>query len=156
DTDKLLDFLQHGMSPESRRLRFMTAMPTVPESAAAWLADRDGRNRVALAALDPDDPARLAAIVEYANMPDGPPEVAFSVADRFQGKGLGSTLLSMLATMSVAAGQPVWSCDVLADNPGPMHILAKVGTVHVGDVVRGVRHATVELEPTLLFGLTAQ
>lgn len=157
DTDTLLDFLQNGMSEDSRRLRFMTAMPSVPESAAAWLADRDGESRVALAALDPDDPQRLAAVVEYALLPSGEsPEVAFAVADRFQGKGLGSTLLAMLATMSVAAGQPEWSCDVLADNPGPMHILAKVGTVHPGDVVRGVRHVTVELEPTLLFGASAR
>ena len=40
DTDALRSFLQDGLSEESRRLRFMTPMPSVPESAAAWLARR--------------------------------------------------------------------------------------------------------------------
>lgn len=154
DTEVLLHFLQEGLSEESRRLRFMSPMPTVSPAAAAWLADRDNVERVALAALDPNDPTVVIAVVEYASIPDGPPEVAVAVADAFQGKGIGSNLLRMLATMSLAAGGPVWRCDVLADNDGPLRLLATVGTVELGGVTGGVRSVTVQLDPERLLGTT--
>lgn len=155
DADALHDFLQNELGEESRRLRFMAPMPTVPESAAAWLAARDGHDRVALAALDPGDPSKVVAVVEYAAVPAGPPEVAVAVADRLQGKGIGSNLLGMLATLSLASGQKYWSCDVLADNEGPIRLLERVGTVHLGDVRGGVRAVIVELDPSRLFGMRA-
>jgi acetyltransferase len=155
DTKALHHFLQVGLSEESRRLRFMDPMPVVPQAAAAWLADRDGTNRVALAALDPVDPSIIVAVMEYASYPDGPPEVAVAVADAFHGRGIGSNLLRMLATMSLAAGQPVWRCDVLADNDGPLRLLATVGHVELGGVSGGVRSVTVHLDPDRLLGTTA-
>ena len=156
DTDALHEFLQDGLSEESRRLRFMAPMPSVPESAAAWLADRDGHDRVALAALDPDDPSKIVAVVEYAAVDDGPPEVAVAVADEFHGRGIGTSLLKMLATLTLASGQPEWSCDVLADNEGPLRLLGNVGEVHLGGVTDGVREVTVTLDPKKLFGMNAQ
>jgi RimJ/RimL family protein N-acetyltransferase len=156
DTDALRTFLQDGLSEESRRLRFMSAMPTVPESAAAWLANRDGHDRVALAALDPDDPDKVVAVVEYAAVDGGPPEVAVAVADAFQGQGIGTSLLKMLATLTLASGQTQWSCDVLADNDGPLRLLANVGDVILGGVTDGVRGVTVTLDPKKLFGVHAQ
>lgn len=155
DTDALHEFLQDGLSAESRRLRFMTPMPTVPESAAAWLADRDGHDRVALAALNPDDPSKIVAVVEYASVSEGPPEVAVAVADAFHGQGIGTSLLKMLATLTLASGQPEWSCDVLADNEGPLRLLNNVGEVHLGDVRDGIRAVTVALDPKKLFGMNA-
>jgi RimJ/RimL family protein N-acetyltransferase len=154
DTDALQQFLQEGLSEESRRLRFMSPMPTVPASAAAWLANRDGFDRVALAAMDPVDPTVVVGVVEYATYREGPPEVAVAVADAFQGRGVGSNLLRMLATMSLAAGQPVWRCDVLADNDGPLRLLATVGTVELGSVSGGVRSVEVKLDPHRLLGTT--
>jgi GNAT superfamily N-acetyltransferase len=153
DAPALRDFLQHGLSEESRRLRFMAPMPEVPESAAAWLADRDGHDRVALAALDPYEHESIVGVVEYASQIGGPPEVAVAVADAYQGKGLGKNLLVMLATLSLASGQGDWACDVLADNDGPLRLLSTVGEVHLGEVSKGVRAVTVELEPQRLFGV---
>lgn len=154
DTDVLQRFLQDGLSEESRRRRFMAPMPTVPKAAAAWLADRDGTRRVALAALDPLDPTVLTGVVEYAFVEDGPPEVAVAVADAFQGRGIGKNLLRMLANMSVAAGEMVWRCDVLADNEGPIRLLNAVGEPELGDVNGGVRSVLVELDPHKLMGTT--
>ena len=155
DTEALHEFLQDGLSEESRRLRFMAPMPSVPESAAAWLANRDGHDRVALAALDPEDPETIVAVVEYAAVDGGPPEVAVAVADAFQGQGIGTSLLKMLATLTLASGQTQWSCDVLADNDGPLRLLANVGDVHLGGVTDGVRAVTVTLDPKKLFGMHA-
>lgn len=155
DAPALRRFLQDGLSEESRRLRFMVPMPEVPESAAAWLADRDGHDRVALAALDPYEHDTIVGVVEYASQAEGPPEVAVAVADDYHGKGLGTNLLVMLATLSLASGQNEWSCDVLADNEGPLRLLQTVGEVHLGEVTRGVRAVTVTLDPQRLFGVTA-
>lgn len=154
DTGALYRFLQEGLSEESRLRRFMSPMPKVSPSAAAWLADRDGHDRVALAALDPKDPTIVIAVVEYAFSAEGPPEVAVAVADAYQGRGIGTNLLRMLANMSLAAGQPVWKCDVLADNDGPLRLLAVVGDVELGTVSGGVRSLTVTLDPDRLQGTT--
>lgn len=152
DSAVLHRFLQDGLSEESRVQRFMSPMPNVPTSAATWLANRDGQRRVALAALHPTDSTTLVSVVEYAASLDGPPEVALATADEFQGRGIGTNLLRMLATMSLAAGESAWRGDVLADNEGPLHLLAAVGDVELGAVSAGVRSVTVRLNPTLLYG----
>lgn len=156
DTAALHQFLQNGMSEDSRLQRFMSPMPKVPESAAAWLADRDGQRRVALAALHPEDPTMLVSLVEYAASSEGPPEVALATADEFQGRGIGTNLLRMLATMSLAAGESAWRGDVLADNEGPLHLMAKVGDVELGTVSSGVRSVIVTLDPKRLYGTTVK
>lgn len=155
DTDLLWAFLQYGLSEESRWRRFMAPMPKVPATAAAWLADRDGHDRVALAVLDPVNLGTIVAVVEYAMSPDGPPEVAVAVADDYQGRGIGTNVLSMLATMSLAAGESHWRCDVLADNDAPLRLLAAVGEVELGGVSAGVRSVIVHLDPEKLLGTTA-
>lgn len=155
DTELLWTFLQHGLSEESRRRRFMAPMPQVPTTAAAWLASRDGHSRVALAVLDPVNLGTIVAVVEYAMSPDGPPEVAVAVADDYHGRGIGTNVLSMLATMSLAAGESSWRCDVLADNDAPLRLLAAVGDVELGGVSGGVRSVIVHLDPDKLLGTTA-
>ena len=152
DTAVLHEFLQVGMSEDSRLQRFMSPMPKVPAAAAAWLAARDGQRRVALAALHPEDSSMLVSVVEYAASVDGPPEVALATADEFQGRGIGTNLLRMLATMSLAAGESAWRGDVLADNDAPLHLLARVGDVELGTVTGGVRSVTVYLDPKRLYG----
>jgi ribosomal protein S18 acetylase RimI-like enzyme len=77
-----------------------------------------------------------------------------AVADAYQGKGVGSNLLRMLATMSLAAGEPNWRCDVLADNDAPLRLLATVGAVELGTVSGGVRSVLVHLDPERLLGTT--
>lgn len=153
DTEVLQTFLQDGLGAESRRLRFMTPTPTVPESAAMWLADRDGHDRLALAALDPDDFARIVALVEYARVAGGPPEVAVAVADDYQGQGLGCNLLRMLATMSLAAGESVWQCSMVADNEGAVRVMACVGEIEQAGISGAVRNVLVHLEAHKLLGL---
>ncbi|MCB9411960.1 MAG: GNAT family N-acetyltransferase [Actinobacteria bacterium] len=153
DTEALFDFIQDGLSDDSRYMRFLTPMPTVPESAATWLADRDGHDRMALAALDPDDFGHIVAVVEYARVPEGQPEVAVAVADDYQGQGLGCNLLRMLATMSLAAGEPVWQCSMLADNEGSVRVMECVGDIEQVGISDAIRSVLVHLDPDRLLGL---
>ncbi len=154
DTEVLRRFLQEDLSDESRNRRFFSPMPTVPATAAAWLANRDGRDRMALAALDPNDLTHIVALVEYALVPDGPPEVAIAVADAYQGQGIGSNVLRMMATMSLAAGEPNWQCSMLANNDAPLRVLASVGDVEQIGITGAVRSVTVHLDPSRLLGTT--
>jgi RimJ/RimL family protein N-acetyltransferase len=154
DTEVLHRFLQEDLSDESRNRRFFAPMTKVPAAAAAWLADRDGHNRMALAALDPTDLSHIVALVEYALQSDGPPEVAIAVADAYHGKGLGGNVLRMMATMSLAAGEPTWQCSMLADNQGPLRVLACVGDIEQCGITGGVRDVKVHLDPSRLLGTT--
>ena len=153
DSAMLHQFLQHGLSDQSRLYRFCTATPQVPVSAADWLARRDGRDRVALIACAPEDPATIAGMVEYAlGGPSPDPEVAFAVADAYQGRGIATQLLRMLATLSLAGGYNRWYASVLSDNTAALATLRTVGKVHATHDGAGSLDVTVTVDPATVLG----
>lgn len=153
DTGMLRRFLSDGLSDESRRTRFQTATPRVPKSAAEWLARRDGQERVALIALDPAHPDRIAGMAEYAYGPGWPdPEVAFAVADAFQRRGIATQLVRMLATLSVAGGHLVWRASMLVENQAALGTLETVGKVTARAVGAGLLDVRVEVDTARIFG----
>ena len=68
DEDLLTEFYAVGLSDESRRLRFLVDSPRVPSSSVHYLADRNGRSKVGLIAVDVDVNGRetIVGVVEYA------------------------------------------------------------------------------------------
>lgn len=147
DADLLHHFYLHGLGDESRRRRFLTPTPRMSATAVNYLADRDGYRKVALAASEPAN-GRIVGVAEYTwnpNLPTSEPEVAYAVADDYQGEGVGGNLLRMLATLSIAGGHNVWTADVLASNGAARHILTKVGNVHVVTVSAGIESLHVDL-----------
>lgn len=150
DSGLLHDFLQNGLSEKSRHDRFLAPEPRISESAANYLADRDGRDRVALVAVDTRGETEvIVGMVEYALIPnsDAPPEVAIAVADDFQGQGIARNLLSMLAVLSIAGGHTVWTGSVLTGNEASLATLRHVGQVQVQGYDSGVAAITITLEP---------
>lgn len=148
DADAVKAFLQHGLSDESRRRRFLTSVPQVRTRVAASLSRRDGHTRVALAGWAGDGAdARIVGIAEYATAPgEAEPEVAVAVADDYQGQAVGTQLLTMLATLSLAGGHTTWTAEVLADNTAVLGLLRRVGHVAAAPASRGERHVTVTLD----------
>ena len=123
-------FLEN-LSEQSKYLRFHQPMPVVRPAVANHLADRDGYERVALIALNPhpegNEEEEIIAMAEYVL--DETPEVAIVVADEWQGKGVGTQILKLLATLSLASGHKVWTAEVLNSNTGVMKLLKTVGKV---------------------------
>jgi GNAT superfamily N-acetyltransferase len=112
DGDALRRFF-HELSPESRRRRFFS--PAEPSAAIIQrLADAHDPDRALTLIVDryvDDGPAeppgkhvRPIATASYLAVRDRVAEVAFTVDDRFQGKGLASMLLERLAVIASQHG----------------------------------------------------
>src|SRR5215471_18956934 len=95
DTRTICAFFQR-LGSESRLRRFHGAKPR--------LADADTRRHSLVAYVEGD--ARPAGVAQLVRERDRctHAEIAFAVADRYQGKGVGRTLVELLAADARAAG----------------------------------------------------
>ena len=98
----ILDVFE-GMSDRSRSARFHGAKPRLSESDLDNLADvgHDGREAVAAVELAT---GRAIGIARYVVDEDGVAEVAYAVADAWQGRGVGRRLIVELARLADARG----------------------------------------------------
>jgi GNAT superfamily N-acetyltransferase len=92
-----------GLSAESRRRRFLQPMPRLPEAMLARLVEVDGRRHLAVVATVDGECAGIARYIALADQP-GTAEVAATVTDRYQGRGIGRLLVDALRPAAVRAG----------------------------------------------------
>jgi acetyltransferase len=119
----LADFFAR-LSPESRRLRFMSAC-TPASQLITTLAGDPG----VVAVLHESDP-RAGAIVGHASVqPDGRhgAEVAFAVSDELRGHGLGRRLVSSSLKLARELGADQASATMLIGNDPMRHLLRTAG-----------------------------
>jgi acetyl coenzyme A synthetase (ADP forming)-like protein len=111
DQEALQRFLA-GLSTESRVFRFFSEVKDLATTARRFV-EVDYRDRHGLVAW------RGGEIVGhgfYALERPGTAEVALTVADALQGKGLGTILLGHLAAAAAAAGISVFEAEVMPEN----------------------------------------
>ncbi len=118
-TDKRL--LSEGfasLSPEARFQRFFAPVLKLGESDLVYLTEVDHRRHEALVAIDPDegDLIGVARYVRTSPHRDREAEVAIVIADEWRGRGLGTALLSRLATRAREEGITHFLAVILADN----------------------------------------
>jgi acetyl coenzyme A synthetase (ADP forming)-like protein len=141
----LLKGLHASLSPESVYLRFFSPRRTLPDAEFEHLANVDYLDRLALVALVDDE---LVAVARYDRLPgDAEAEVAFTVRDDQQGRGIGTILLEHLASAAVAAGIRRFVADTLSENHRMLDLFRKSGFVEHALFEAGVVRVTMELGP---------
>jgi acetate---CoA ligase (ADP-forming) len=117
-----------GLSQESLYRRFH-GLPTVDPRLVAPVLDPDWRERGSLiGAIAGDGGERVVGLASYARLRDPTAaEVAFTVADDFQGRGVGTRLLEQLARRAGKSGVERFVAEVLADNRPMLSVFEDTG-----------------------------
>jgi len=134
------------LGPESRYKRFLAPMPELTDDVVAYLTSVDHHDHEALAAIDPatGEGVGVARFVRLAERPDTA-EAAVTVIDDWQGRGVGTILLGLLAERARAEGIVRFTALLLAENRDMLELLEALGSVRVIDRELG----TVEIEAEL-------
>jgi len=129
DIDRLYDLFGR-LSAESVHSRFFSPIRRPPVSFMLRLAAVDHMRREALVALEDD---RIVAVARY-DAPAGAheAEIAVTVADDWQHRGVGRRLAKQLACLAVHSGYDAFTATMLPDNRaalGLVHRLSPDATV---------------------------
>lgn len=142
DAGLLLRF-HRALSPETTRLRYFTVHPELrPEELFRFThVDHDVRE-----ALVATCNRQIVAVGRYDRTPDtASAEVAFVVADDWQGRGLGTLLFRGLATRAVAHGITTFLAVTLGENRKMLQVLQDLGLPLHTSYVDGMVHAVVDI-----------
>jgi GNAT superfamily N-acetyltransferase len=145
DKERLREGLAR-LSPESRHRRFLAPMHELDSAALRYLTEVDHRDHEAIVALDTDGGhgVGVARFVRHRDRFEAA-EAAVTVADDWQGRGLGTLLLEVLAARAREEGITRFTALMLARNEDMMALLERLGPVHVLNREAG----TVEVEAVL-------
>jgi GNAT superfamily N-acetyltransferase len=127
------------LSPESRYRRFLTPMPRLSDSTVRHLTDIDHRDHEAVIALDESGTEALgiARYVRDAERRDAA-EVAVTVVDEWQGRGLGTLLLDALVALAREDGIHTFTAWMLESNAEMMDLFQHLGPVRIVERDAGV------------------
>src|SRR5581483_5053062 len=137
DADAVLEFFA-SLSDRSRYLRFHGFPALGPKLVEPFL-DPDWDERGALAGwLE----GRMVALANFVRLRDPRrAEVAFTVADDYQGRGVGTRLLEQLAALAADAGIEQFVAEVMPDNRNMLVVFRDAGF----DVTRELDGGSVEV-----------
>lgn len=137
------------LSEESKFHRFLAPVPKLTEHMLDQLVDNvDGVHHVALVLFvlpqqAPDAPAGIARIARYPGSPSEA-DVAVTVLDEWQGRGVATALLASLMRVRPAEVTKIVT-EVSADNPASLAMLRRLGETDVTPAGTGCLHVVVHL-----------
>jgi acetyl coenzyme A synthetase (ADP forming)-like protein len=140
-TDELSLFtLLKSLSDESRWMRFYSS---ASDSALGAEAHREAYldHTFGLLAFSGAE-ERVVGHAFYAVVDEHRAEVAFTIANDFQGHGLGTMLLGQLAAVAAANGIQVLEADVVAANHAMLHVFRASGFPIEVEATAGQLHVT--------------
>lgn len=116
------------LSAESRSLRFLTSKSKLSPAELRYFTEVDHHDHEAIGAVDRAD-GRGLGVARYIRNPDDPQaaEVAVVVIDDWQGRGLGTELLSQLVRRAHQEGIRRFTALVAVDNAGVTRLLQSMG-----------------------------
>ncbi len=137
DAPGLLAFFER-LSDRSRYLRFH-GFPALGPALVEPVLDPDWDERGALVGSLGDN---IVALANYARLRDRrAAEVAFTVEDAYQGRGIGTRLLEQLAAIAAEVGIAEFVAEVLPDNRNMLDVFVNAGF----DIVRELEGGSVEV-----------
>ena len=152
DTERLCAF-HAGLSADSIIFRFFHLMPTLSEQDAEHFTHVDYQNRMALVATTIlDGSEQIIGVVRYESLGSSRAEVAFVVADQWQGHGIATILLHLLAMYARTHGFNMFVAVTMGNNTRMLEVLRHAGFPHtlryVGGDIEAELDITVPPQPT--------
>ena len=133
------------LSEESRYRRFFSPITHLTDQQLAYLTEIDHGDHEALVALDDQD--NLVGVARYVRLEDRPDaaEVAVTVADDWQGRGMATGLLHRLVPLAREAGIERFTASALTDNRTVVDVLKGIGASTRHTAEPGVVKLEIEL-----------
>ena len=112
------------LSPRSRQMRFLTAKKELSRAELRYLTDVDHHDHEALGALNHAD-GRGVGVARYIRHAEDPQaaEIAVTIVDAWQGRGLGTELLTRLSGRARSEGIHRFTALVDSDNVAMARLL---------------------------------
>jgi acetyl coenzyme A synthetase (ADP forming)-like protein len=150
DKADVLSFFR-GLSDRSLTQRFH-GHPTVDERLVLPVLDPDWNERGALIGMHGP---RVVALAGYVRLRDPRvADVAFAVADEFQGRGIATRLLEQLALAAASAGIEEFVADVMTSNSAMLRVFADAGFEATRTSAAGETEVRLRLAPTETFQIS--
>jgi acyl-CoA hydrolase/GNAT superfamily N-acetyltransferase len=142
DEDLLKDFF-YSLSDSSLYRRFISLRRDMPhERLQDFVVIDYTKELIIMAVVGKEASEQIVGVGQYGlNKASHTAEVAFAVRDDYQGKGIGSELLSYLTYLAKREGLLGFTADVLADNRPMLRVFEKGGF----DIRRKVESGVYEL-----------
>jgi RimJ/RimL family protein N-acetyltransferase len=119
-----------NLSSQSRYQRFFTPAPELSETMLMHATEVDHENHEALVAV-PLLSSEIVGECRFVRLADRPDtaDLAVTVVDAWQGRGVGSALLARLSERALEAGIDYFTAEVLAENRTMLAMLPSLGQV---------------------------
>lgn len=142
DDKPLLEEGMSQLSDTSRRFRFMAPIARLSRSQLAYLTEIDHSAHIAWGALVDDRPVAIGRIVRLDEDLETA-ELAITVVDDWQRRGLGSVLVRILAELGRSLGLRRFTYVALPENRGITALLAGFGAEQ--ELVDGIITGTFDI-----------
>jgi acetyl coenzyme A synthetase (ADP forming)-like protein len=144
DADAVLGFFR-GLSERSLYNRFHGTTSVTPELVAPFLEPEWPEAAALIGIVD----GEVVALANFVRLRDAKSaEVAFTVADEYQGRGIGTRLLERLAALAGSGGIERFVALVLPENRAMLSVFEHVGFVVERDIEGGEVELSFPIAPT--------
>ncbi len=145
DAGRLVAF-HAALSPETVYYRFFSPRPRLSEADVTRFTTVDHVDRMALIALLGDEMIAVARYDRHGASDEA--EVAFTVSDRHQGRGISTLLLEHLSVVAREHGITTFTAQVLPDNRKMLAVFRSVGFAVRNAFDSGIIDVTLDLNPS--------
>ncbi len=144
DADALQEFVAN-MSTQTSYFRFFRVKRELTPTELIEFTEIDYLREMAFVAIVDE---RLVGVGRYTGTPDRPQdaEVAFTVADDMQGRGIGTLLVFRTAAYARQQGVTDFKAYVLADNHAMMRVFRNAGFTLTREIDEGVYTVSIPTE----------